>query len=250
MDYELAIEEVDRFRNRLLTYQLHHEMVAAERAQPNLLEPARQQLNEQIGIVESVANAIGLASPERLRTWSGGWGGKAAVAAMDAAVELLGLLKTHERRRQILGDLGPQLSAARLHPWVWEEAASRWDAGFYRDAVQAAATRIFDVELPRTLGMQPVKDPADLFSAFNPKTAPRFGTLRFPDIPPEDPSFESVHRGAMLYGQGCVKAIRNPRTHRLVSEEHVALEELAALSLLARWIEEAEFTPPEDGSAK
>jgi hypothetical protein len=35
-------------------------------------------------------------------------------------------------------------------------------------------------------------------------------------------------------------AIRNPRTHRPdVNEDQVALEELAALSLLARWIDDA-----------
>ena len=138
-----------------------------------------------------------------------------------------------------LGPAGPKLAAAEMHPWVWEEAASRWEAGFFRDAVQAAATRIFDVELPKKLGVQPSKDPAGLFAAFAPdKTGAT--VLRFSDVDPANASWASLHRGTMLFGQGSVMAIRNPRTHRLeVREDQAALEELAALSLLARWIDDA-----------
>ncbi len=45
----------------------------------------------------------------------------------------------------------------------------------------------------------------------------------------------------MLLGQGCVKAIRNLTTHTTTQPEpDVALESLAALSLLARWIDIAQ----------
>ena len=168
-------------------------------------------------------------------------GGGGSGYAID---ELVGILQGRAKFAQILGQAGPKLAAEDMHPWVWEEAAPRWDAGFYRDAVQSAATRIFDVELPKKLGLQPVKDPADLFAAFAPDRPASKPTLRFPDIDPTDPSWESVHRGAMLVGQGCVKGIRNPRTHRLeVREDQVALEELATLSLLARWIQDADLIP-------
>ncbi len=129
-----------------------------------------------------------------------------------------------------------------MHPWVWEEAAPRWDAGFFRDAVQAAATRIFDDELPRKLKRSRQRIPSSLFAAFAPdRVGPK---LRFPDLDENDPSWESSHRGAMLIGQGCVRGIRNPRTHRLeVREDQATLEELATLSLLARWIDDAELKP-------
>jgi hypothetical protein len=47
----------------------------------------------------------------------------------------------------------------------------------------------------------------------------------------------------MSFGSGCFQAIRNPLGHLLNEEvelsEQEALERLAALSLLARWIERA-----------
>lgn len=163
---------------------------------------------------------------------------------LRSAEILLGALGDAKEVAEHLSPQGPRLAAADMHPWVWEEAAPRWDAGFYRDAVQAAATRVFDTELPKKLGVQPTKDPADLFAAFAPDRPATKPTLRFQDVDPFEPSWENVHRGAMLVGQGCVKAIRNQRTHRLeVREDQVALEELATLSLLARWIDDAELTP-------
>jgi Protein of unknown function (Hypoth_ymh) len=56
---------------------------------------------------------------------------------------------------------------------------------------------------------------------------------------------ESMTQGALSFGVGCFQAIRNPVGH-LLSHQHElteqeALERLAALSLLARWIEQAEI---------
>lgn len=46
----------------------------------------------------------------------------------------------------------------------------------------------------------------------------------------------------MQLGAGCFAGIRNPATHedRLDLTEQVALEQLATLSLLARWIDNCE----------
>lgn len=43
----------------------------------------------------------------------------------------------------------------------------------------------------------------------------------------------------MSFGQGCMKRIRNLYVHGHEPSEDEALEALAALSLLARWIDEA-----------
>ena len=209
---------------------------------PNYLA-ATEELEGQLWVVLRIAEALGdgaIVSELNGETTVNAFGKDYLVAP---AAQLVAAVNRREEVATALGPSGPSLAAAELHPWVWEEAAPRWDAGFYRDAVQAAATRIFDVELPKKLGVQPSKDPAGLFAAFAPdKTS---GTvLRFPDLDPTDASWASVHRGTMLVGQGCVMAIRNPRTHRLaVSEDQVTLEELATLSLLARWIDDAEAVP-------
>ena len=46
----------------------------------------------------------------------------------------------------------------------------------------------------------------------------------------------------MEFGAGCFEVIRNPAAHQhgLVLTEQVALEQLAAFSLLARWVDECE----------
>lgn len=237
LDYEAAISDVDALRSAIETFNmLDNNPVRGLAVQ--MLEDTERRIVQTLPFVLRLAHEVGFSDTRRLRHWR--LQGRSATAACD---ELIGELRSQKRRLEVIGQLTTSLSP-RLHPWVWEEAASRWDAGQYRDAVQAAATRIFDVELPRKLDTKPVKDSADLLSAFNPKTGSAFGTLRFPGLTAGDPSYESVHRGAMLYGQGCVKGIRNPRTHRLANEEQVAIEELAALSLVARWIDEAAFTPP------
>lgn len=54
---------------------------------------------------------------------------------------------------------------------------------------------------------------------------------------------DSVRQGVMAFGAGCFQAIRNPIGHlpngQVELDEQTALERLAALSLLARWIDEA-----------
>ncbi|MYE68281.1 MAG: hypothetical protein F4236_09205, partial [Acidimicrobiia bacterium] len=48
--------------------------------------------------------------------------------------------------------------------------------------------------------------------------------------------WRSAHYGAAHFGRGCAQAIRNLATHRTDDRtEQVALEYLAALSVLARW---------------
>ncbi|RAJ47987.1 MULTISPECIES: TIGR02391 family protein [unclassified Streptomyces] len=55
-------------------------------------------------------------------------------------------------------------------------------------------------------------------------------------------TFRSVHRGAMAFAEGCYAGIRNPNSHEdglPELHEHEALEQLAAFSVLARWVDTA-----------
>jgi hypothetical protein len=56
--------------------------------------------------------------------------------------------------------------------------------------------------------------------------------------------------GALSFGVGCFQAIRNPVGHLPDAQheltEQDAIERLAALSLFARWIEEATLTSSAD----
>ena len=65
--------------------------------------------------------------------------------------------------------------------------------------------------------------------------------LRLPGFTPGTDDFKSAQDGAKLFGMGCFQSIRNLTTHQQEQpSEDRALEMLAALSLLARWIGEAE----------
>ena len=85
-------------------------------------------------------------------------------------------------------------------------------------------------------------DGKDLFAqAFNtdvPKPgAPR---LRLPNVDQvkQPKRWTSAHEGAQYLGMACAQGIRNPRAHGTEDiDEQEALEQLAVLSVLARWVD-------------
>lgn len=73
-------------------------------------------------------------------------------AALQRSVELA------ER----LGDGAPDMDAANLHPWAWENGRSYWNTGHYHQAVMQAAIRI-NAETQARLGRMDVSE-VDLFN--------------------------------------------------------------------------------------
>lgn len=59
--------------------------------------------------------------------------------------------------------------------------------------------------------------------------------------PDDSSTYRSVQRGALTFAEGVFAGIRNPLSHEAENElsEHEALEYLAALSVLARWVDES-----------
>ncbi|GAA3803555.1 TIGR02391 family protein [Streptomyces chiangmaiensis] len=79
-------------------------------------------------------------------------------------------------------------------------------------------------------------------SAFS-QTPPKAGEprLRLMDDDGWD-TFRSIHRGAMAFAEGCCAGIRNSNSHEdglPELPEHEALEQPAAFSVLARWVDTA-----------
>jgi hypothetical protein len=114
--------------------------------------------------------------------------------------------------------------------------------------VRAASVKL-NAETQNKLGARDLSETALFqiaFSADEPTpTRPR---LR----PPEDDGGKtalSIRRGIMAFAEGCFAGIRNPTSHDLQEElpEHEALEQLAAFSVLARWVDRATVyrRPPE-----
>ncbi|MBF6048151.1 restriction endonuclease [Streptomyces sp. NRRL B-1677] len=143
--------------------------------------------------------------------------------------------------RDRLGDNAPQLSAGVMHPWVWDGARALWQSGHYREAVTAAAKKV-NAEMQNKTGRRDASETGLFQSAFS-REAPKPGQPRL-RLMADDGSdtFRSIHRGVMAFAEGCYAGIRNPNSHEdglPELPEHEALEQLAAFSILARWVDSA-----------
>ncbi|HNB95573.1 MAG TPA: TIGR02391 family protein [Microthrixaceae bacterium] len=99
-----------------------------------------------------------------------------------------------------------------------------------------------NAETQSKLGRMDVSETALFNEAFS-LSDPKLGSPRL-RLAENDGSktYESLHRGARAFAEGLYAAIRNPGMHVPTDggEEQLALEQLAAFSLLARWVDQAE----------
>ena len=135
------------------------------------------------------------------------------------------------------------LRVVNLHPWVAEPAEPLFDDGHWFRAVSAAADNL-RAQWKLVLKVRSTKD-LDLpsvFSTSDPK--PGKPRMRFTcyDRDRDEDEWNNAHEGAMHFAWGCMKRIRNlykyQSTEQAISSG-LALETLAALSRLARWITDA-----------
>ena len=132
------------------------------------------------------------------------------------------------------------VSAKGFHNWVAGAITGLWDDGHHRQAVDEA-TRAIELRLKAKVGIDLSGTPL-VTEAFNP-APPKEGQrrLRFVEFEEGTRAWTDAHQGAMNFGQGCMLRIRNLiEHHEGAVDEQIALESLAALSLLARWIDEAD----------
>jgi hypothetical protein len=158
----------------------------------------------------------------------------------EAAQRAKAELERREEVHAMLGDNAPDLNAAQLHPWIWDGARSLWQSGHYREAVGAAAVKL-NAELQNKISRRDISE-YDLFrQAFSIKD-PEPGRPRLRLMANDgSKTWESIHAGAGAFSEGLYRGIRNPSSHIPQSEllEHEALEQLAAFSVLARWVDTA-----------
>lgn len=153
----------------------------------------------------------------------------------------LGKLRTDAETQSILGSSAPSMKADALHPIIWNAAAKHWNVGHYSAAVQRAATML-NADVQDRLGRHDVSDSGLMQQAFSDK-APEVGKprLRWPGAD-SDLMVRAMRQGILNMAQGVFAAIRNPATHSTDDmEQQEALEQLATLSILARWIEQCEL---------
>jgi hypothetical protein len=206
------------------------------------LQAQESVINGLLPLVEQIAAAYDERLCARLRDVGGGWPHARAVAACE---ELIGIIETADRADAIFEPTGPKLSASDLHPWIWNAAVDLWSDGYFREAVQAAATALFDSHTPAKVGgTRDTSGGKDLMSqAFSTKDPePGISRLRLPGFnkttSPKD--WTSAHEGAMFMGMGAAQGIRNIVTHNVTPlPEQEGLEMLATLSLVARLVDRA-----------
>lgn len=158
----------------------------------------------------------------------------------QGVVRAVGALRTQPAVDAILAPAGPKIAAGELHPVVWQAAARLWDQGNRRLALQTAATMI-DAHLQAKLNVVKPSGYDLVTQAFKPDAKPGSKVLRFAQYSQGSDDWTSAHQGAMHFGQGCMMAIRNLATHHAVEPSpELALEQMAALSVLCRWIDDAE----------
>lgn len=263
-DYEKAAAVVDEF-HRLLSQ--HREQLAyLSKIDPPLIvgggrraphpdeEPTRAALAELNGqilrlqpLIEDIAHEVDLLGdvsrfqPDDSEAFGWRW-----AAALEATQRLTGILRDMNLRSEILGPKGPLLAANRLHSWVWNAAVDRWDSGHWTDAVGAAARAVEELTQQKA-GLSSVSGPSLFSLLFSPEPAePGKPRLRFADVAEKSgdgktsQKWISAHEGAAAFGRGCAQGIRNMQAHGTAElSEQQALEYLAALSVLARWVDTA-----------
>jgi hypothetical protein len=158
----------------------------------------------------------------------------------DHAIKCITTIEREAEIQANLGDDAPDLSASKMHPWVWQAARSLWQSGHFAQAVGVAAIKV-NAETQNKVGRSDISE-TDLFNQAFSKDEPQSGKsrLRFTSAGNEVTA-EDMRRGVRAFAEGCFAAIRNPLAHEGHDlPETEALEQLAALSVLARWVDRAE----------
>lgn len=149
--------------------------------------------------------------------------------------QALGNLRRSREVRVALGPSAPQLSADQFHKVVWTPASGLWADGHHGMAVQRGATNL-SAHVQDMIGRYDLNDAPLMQEAFS-SAPPKEGRprLRWPGDP-NSLTVKAMNDGIRSFAAGCFQAIRNPLTHSVDEiPRQEALEQLAALSVLARW---------------
>lgn len=237
INVEWALGELDKFISQTVltnnsgsrgsvTYITHSSSTAA----------ADTEVTKQAQVIEKILDRVvpGWRTEIKLRK-TNRW-----TRHSEAAIRAKAELERQEEISKSLGDDAPALSAAALHPWVWGGASSLWRSGHFREAVEGAIRKL-NAETQNKLGRRDVSE-VDLFNQGFSEQPASAKNARLHRIPNDGSrTFKSVQRGARTFADGVFAGIRNPLAHEADQEmpEQQALEYLAALSVLARWVDES-----------
>lgn len=158
---------------------------------------------------------------------------------LDACNQMLGRLDAKIAKAE--AEAPPTIGAEAMHPLVWGAAKALWRDRHFRQAV-AAASESLVVQLKARLNRYDLNDTPlwqEAFSDRDPQSGkPR---LRWPGDQ-TDKSVKTMNDGLRMFAPGVQMLVRNSSVHGEIEiSEQEALERLAALSLLARWVESCDL---------
>jgi hypothetical protein len=158
----------------------------------------------------------------------------------EATIRAKETLLRADELQQNMGDTAPHISASELHSWVWSGASSLWQSSHFRSAVEDAAKKV-NAETQNKIGRRDVSETKLFQEAFSiePPVKGKSRLRRMEDDGSD--TYKSIQRGAMALAEGIYAGIRNPLNHEepMDLDEQTALEYLAALSVLARWVDKS-----------
>lgn len=234
-DLNEALSVVKEFRETLNENKAVYDRLGPEAAKN---DATHQILLRRWPLIQKIVEQVDPESPTgasvvRARMWY--WQRK-----MTPVERLVGILSDADIEAAIFSPKGPTLAASGMHRWVWDASVNLWDNEHYGSAVLEAAKAV-ELQTQLKLGRTDL-DGKDLYAqVFSTKPPePDNPRLRFPNIDEkkQKSAWGSAHEGAQHLGMGCAQGIRNPRAHSPDDlDEQEALEQLAALSVLARWVE-------------
>lgn len=139
------------------------------------------------------------------------------------------------------------LRVVDMHPWVAEPAEPLFKDGHWFMAVTAAADSV-KAQWKLILG----SENDDLPSTFSPKD-PKEGQPRmrfvYYDRSRDAKAWNNAHEGVMHFARGCMMRIRNLHKYQAEGQSispGLAMEALATLSRLARWVTDAKVVRASD----
>lgn len=158
---------------------------------------------------------------------------------LSACGQMIGRLDQLIHRAE--AEAPPRVGAEAFHPLIWGAAQRLWRDRHFRQAVAAAAEALVAQVKART-GRSDVADTSlwqETFSNADP--GPKRPRLRWPGDP-ADREVRSMNDGLRQFAPGVQLTIRNSAVHTTAQMgEQEALERLATLSLLARWVDDCEI---------
>lgn len=202
----------------------------------SLLRSISDQTSFQLPTVREILKRLDPALAEQVKRAEDVHG---ATDSLRAIQQGLGILSDMDQWPTNLAPDAPSLTADQFHPHVWAPAAALWETGQYRVAVgQAAVSLSAHIAKKANSSLSERELVAQVFSPSEPSA----NQLRL-HLPGNKASrtWRSRQDGLHLMAQGAFAGIRNVAAHT-ESEwtEQVALEHLAVLSVLARWVDETE----------